>query len=147
MPRNIKPLRPLAIVCALLVTVAVAACSSPAPAASTTPGTVASTTASEPIPQQLWGQWQARQSPTLIIVLAPQSFAFYPSGKHGVAWASGPDQITFGTTDACDTADTYAWKISSGVLTFTGGDTDHCGRHPILIENTFAMVSTSTSTT
>ena len=146
MPRNIKPLRLLAIVCALLATVAVAACSSPAPAASTTPGTVASTTASEPIPQQLWGQWQARQSPTLIIVLAPQSFAFYPSGKHGVAWASGPDQITFGTTDACTTADTYVWKISDGALSFTGGDTDQCGRHADLIGNSWTKaISTSTS--
>jgi hypothetical protein len=84
------------------------------------------------------------------MVIAAHGAAFYPTAAAqnahvGLAWASGVDQITFGTTDACDTADTYVWKISNATLSFTGGDTDHCGRHQNLIGYDWTKVSTSTS--
>src|SRR5215831_8179785 len=129
MPRNMKS---LAIVSALLATAAVAPCSSPAATADPAPRAVAPTTPTpDPVPQQLWGTWvptvPGQSAPHM--VLAAHDVAFYPTASAqdahvGLAWASGPDQITFGTTDACDTADTYTWKISNRTLTFTGGDTD-----------------------
>jgi hypothetical protein len=108
----------------------------------------ATATATDPVPEQLAGQWAIPhpqpEGGTEYLILAGSHFTFFHDSpaKHGNP--TGPvsvsgDTITFSSSDECAGTGTYVWSLSDGGLTFVqaSGSSDPCPREALLTLGTW----------